>query len=87
VLVELPRGAEAFVWESGLYYRPPQEAACPYGGIYDSVNCWLQGIPDGAQPWADGNRILTPALCGPTTDWQNLQRTAGELTVHNVCEP
>jgi hypothetical protein len=47
---------------------------------------WLQGIPDGAQPYAVANRILTPAMCGPATDWQNLQRTAGEVTVENVCE-
>jgi hypothetical protein len=31
------------------------------------------------------NRILTPAMCGPATDWQNLQRAAGEVTVENVC--
>lgn len=87
VLVELPEGTEAFVWESGLYYKPPHKAQCPYGGVYDTVNCYLQGIPDGAQPWAVGNRILTPALCGPATDWQNLQRAAGEVTVKNVCSP
>jgi hypothetical protein len=87
VLVDLPRGTEAFVWESGLYYKPPSKAQCPYGGFYDTVNCYLQGIPDGAQPYAVANRILTPAMCGPATDWQNLQRAAGEVTVENVCGP
>jgi beta-glucanase (GH16 family) len=87
VLVELPGGAEAFVWESGLYYKPPSAGQCPYGGFYDSVNCWLQGIPDGAQPYAVANRILTPALCGPATDWQNLQQAAGEVSVENLCGP
>ena len=85
VLVDLPKGVEAFVWESGLYYKPPSKAQCPYGGFYDTVNCYLQGIPDGAQPYAVANRILTPAMCGPATDWQNLQRAAGEVTVENVC--
>jgi len=33
------------------------------------------------------NRILTPVMCGPATDRQNLQRAAGGVTVENVCEP
>ena len=33
VLVDLPKGVEAFVWESGLYYKPPSKAQCPYGGF------------------------------------------------------
>jgi hypothetical protein len=85
-LVELPEGARAFVYEGGLYYQPVSPIPsheCPYGGVFDSRNCLLGAAPDGSEPYAVGHRIDTPALCGPTTDWQGV--LPGEVRVQNVC--
>lgn len=86
VLESLPMGTQTFAWEGGLYYRTDTHS-CPHGGTYDGANCFIRKAPDGSEPFIFANFILTPAQCGPATDWQALQKVAGKVTLNNVCTP
>ena len=73
----MTRAKDAACIESTLSADCPNP--CGGFGFFDGYNCYAGSPP--------ADRTATPALCGPATDWQNLQRAPGRVTVQNVCEP
>lgn len=64
-LRDAPVGSAPFVYDNQLYYSAvPGPNPCPYGGSFDSANCWLGAPPAGTTAMVkDGAFYVLPDVC------------------------